>query len=142
MKKKDFIFSSYWFCKFVNKFLKGGKRFNLLKFIYNYIRAYKKFSIDFLLLFKEAMEVLRLPMALKKISLKNEVPFYISEYYQYNRGLGWLVKAIKKNYLGKSLMDELFQVVTLSSGSITLKLKKDYENQLYKNRFFKNWLKR
>jgi hypothetical protein len=34
------------------------------------------------------MEVLRLPMALKKISLKNEVPFYISEYYQYNRGLG------------------------------------------------------
>jgi hypothetical protein len=35
-------------------------------------------------------------------------------------------------------MDELFQVVTLSPGSITLKLKKDYENQLYKNRFFKN----
>ena len=140
--KKDFIFSSYWFCKFINKFIKGGNGIKLLKHLLNLFKIFKLVSLDFLLLLKESLEVLKQPLALKKISLKKEIPFYISEYYQYKRSLCWIVKSIKRTNLSKTLVDELILIATLNSGSKSLILKKEYENRLYNNRFFKNYKRR
>jgi len=85
--KKDSTYNSYWFLKFINKLFKSGKKNKMLKYIYNLIKKNKNLNIDFFLLFKEALEILRVPLALKKISFKYEVPFFISEYYQYSQAL-------------------------------------------------------
>jgi hypothetical protein len=55
-------------------------------------RIYNIFSkgvigLDLEFLFMESLEILRVPLALKKISRKHKVSFPISEYYQYNQSL-------------------------------------------------------
>jgi hypothetical protein len=91
------------------------------------------------LMFIECLEILRVPLGLKRLSKKYELPFPISEYYQYKQSLSWFVKsiAIDKSLLEESVVKEIKYIISFNQLSNSLKQKKLFELNLYKNRFFR-----
>jgi hypothetical protein len=71
----------------VNKLSKGGNKNKMLSRIYN-IFSKGVIGLDLEFMFMESLEILRVPLALKKISRKHKISFPINEYYQYKQSLG------------------------------------------------------
>lgn len=136
--KVDPIFKSFWILKFINKLFKCGKKRKILNRIYNLFSS-KSENLDLELMFIESLEILRVPLSLKKFSKRYEVPFPISEYYQYKKGLSWFVDSVLKNKLPLegAIIFEIKSIINFNLSCNSLQQKKKYELYLYKNRFFK-----